>query len=194
MALNNEEKTTSSWIKEAHKGYIRVAVLIIINKKPSHGYEIMKEIKEKTSGFWTPTAGGVYPILRDLEKSEYIEGEWEIIKNRKLKTYKITKAGKQILEHAVVKQNEIANSMNSLFKEFSRDVLNVETEIHPTMPSPFSAFLEEEKQNKPSAKILEKQREQLLESIKMMQEKLKTTERKIAETKTPKAQKPKLKK
>jgi PAS domain S-box-containing protein len=30
--------------EEAQKGYIRIGVLILLNKKPSHGYEIMKEI------------------------------------------------------------------------------------------------------------------------------------------------------
>ncbi len=187
MTQTKEEKTTSGWIKEAHKGYIRVAVLIIINKKASHGYEIMKEIKEKTSGFWTPTAGGVYPILSDLEKSGYIKGEWETNKNRKLKTYKITESGKLILERAIVKQNEIATNMNSLFKEFSRDVLNIAENVHPTMPSPFSAFLEEEKQKEPGTKELKKQREQIGQSIKKMQERLKTIDQKIKENKTRKS-------
>ena len=44
MQTEKEEKTTANWIKEAQKGYIRMGVLILLNKKPSHGYEIMKEI------------------------------------------------------------------------------------------------------------------------------------------------------
>ena len=68
MATETEDKTTANWMKEAQKGYIRMGVLILLNKKPSHGYEIMKEINSRTKGFWQPTAGGVYPILRDLRK------------------------------------------------------------------------------------------------------------------------------
>ena len=98
MQASKEEIISSNWMKEAQKGYIRVAALILINKRPAHGYEFMKEIKEKTGGFWTPTAGGVYPILRDLENSNYIVGEWETQNNRKLKTYRITDSGRQILE------------------------------------------------------------------------------------------------
>jgi DNA-binding PadR family transcriptional regulator len=186
MLISNEEKTTSNWMKEAQKGYIRVAALILINKKPAHGYEIMKEIKEKTSGFWTPTAGGVYPILRDLEKSGYIKGEWEVEKNRKLKTYKITESGKQILERAIVKQNEIANNMTALFKEFGRDVLNIETEAHPTVPSFFSVFLEEGAEKGANVEEMEQQRDHIKEGLKMMREKLKALENKIAEAKQPK--------
>ncbi len=168
MPRNREDETTSNWMKEAQKGYIRVAVLIIINKKPSHGYEIMKEIREKTKGVWSPTAGGVYPILRNLEESGYIKGEWGTEKNRKLKTYKITDSGRQILERAIEKQNEIAGNMTALFKDFARDVLNIETNAHPTMPTFFSAFLEEKRE----AESLEKEREQIVGSIKMMQERL----------------------
>ena len=93
MASETEDKTTANWMKEAQKGYIRMGVLILLNKKPSHGYEIMKEINSRTKGFWQPTAGGVYPILRDLEKSGYIKGHWETQKNRRLKVYKITQSG-----------------------------------------------------------------------------------------------------
>ncbi len=184
MPTDTQEKTTSNWMKEAQKGYIRVAALILIKKKPSHGYEIMKEIKEKTGGFWTPTAGGVYPILSDLEKSGYILGEWETQKNRKLKTYRITDSGKQILERTIVKQNEITQNMGNLFKEFARDVLNIETKTHPApnMPSFFSPFLEEEK-GKAETDInrLKQQREQVRHQIKMMQERLKTIESMMAD-------------
>src|SRR4030042_2200855 len=115
MASENEDKTTASWMKEAQKGYIRMGVLILINKKPSHGYEIMKEINSRTKGFWQPTAGGVYPILRDLEKSGYIKGQWQTQKNRKLKVYAITQSGDTILRHAIVKQSEIFKNISSLF-------------------------------------------------------------------------------
>src|SRR3989304_1587912 len=104
MPIDTSDKTATNWMKEAQKGYIRIGVLILLNKKPSHGYEIMKEIKDRTGGFWTPTAGGVYPILRDLEKTGYIKGEWHKQNNRNIKTYRITEKGKSILKNAIVKQ------------------------------------------------------------------------------------------
>ena len=154
MPIDTDDKTTTHWMKEAQKGYIRIGVLILLNKKPSHGYEIMGEIKDRTGGFWKPTAGGVYPILRDLEKTGYIKGEWHKQNNRNVKTYRITEKGKKILKNAVIKQNEIANNINTLFQEFARDVLNMEsaTVSMPVMPNPFAAFLEEETRKKPILK------------------------------------------
>ena len=186
MMPNTEDKTTASWMKEAQKGYIRMGVLILINKKPSHGYEIMKEINSRTKGFWHPTAGGVYPILRDLEKSGYIKGQWETQKNRRLKVYKITESGEQILRKAILKQTEIFNNIGSLFREFSRDVLNVEAvdDSMPTLPSPFSAFLEEKVGGKRNLKQLQNERNHIYETVKGMRDRIKLLDRRIAELKS----------
>ena len=176
MAAEKEEKTTANWMKEAQKGYIRMGVLILLNKKPSHGYEIMKEINSRTKGFWQPTAGGVYPILSDLEKSGYIKGQWETQKNRKLKVYKITESGELILRRAILKQSEIFNNIGSLFREFSRDVLNVEptNDSMPEYAFPFySLSLKKNQTAKKTSNNLEHQRKHVYETCKMMQEKLK---------------------
>jgi DNA-binding PadR family transcriptional regulator len=186
MTFEDQEKTTGNWVKEAQKGYIRVASLIILDKRPAHGYEIMKEIKEKTKGFWKPTAGGVYPMLRHLEKAGYIVGEWSAQKNRKIKVYKITETGESILKRAIVKQSELANNMNSLFQEFARDVLSMEPETlpMPVMPSPFSAFLEEKKQeSKEDLKSLKQKQTHLKDTMNMMHKELEATTEKIARLK-----------
>ncbi len=122
MAAEKEEKTTANWLKEAQKGYIRMGILILLNKKPSHGYEIMKEINSRTKGFWKPTAGGVYPILRDLEKSGYIKGEWQTQKNRKLKVYKITESGELILQTSHCKTSRNLKLTSATFSENSPEM------------------------------------------------------------------------
>jgi DNA-binding PadR family transcriptional regulator len=184
METEKEEKTTANWLKEAQKGYIRMGILILLNKKPSHGYEIMKEINTRTKGFWQPTAGGVYPILRDLENSGYIEGQWQIQKNRRLKVYKITESGELILKRAIVKQAEISNNIGNLFREFARDVLNIEiNKSMPNMPLFFTPFLEENPDSEETLKYLEHERKHNYESAKMMQERLKQIDKRIREIK-----------
>jgi len=182
MKPEAEDETTQNWLKEAQKGYIRVGVLILINKKPSHGYEIMKEINNRTKGFWQPTPGGVYPILRDLEKSGYIKGEWQTQKNRRLKVYKITLSGNNILKRAILKQTEIFDTISSLFHEFARDVLNIETEHIPMPPSPFSPFLEEKEAHQ-TLEHLARQRKHTAVALKSMRERLKQIDGRIAEIK-----------
>lgn len=167
-----EEKTAANWLKETQKGYIRIAVLILLSKKPHHGYEIMKEVKERTRGFWRPTAGGIYPILQNLEKSRYIEGEWNLQKKRKKKTYRITEAGKAVLKRSLAKENQLANSMSDLFEEYLKDVLDVKVNPiqMPRMPNLFSVFLEERKK-KPgdTINVLKEKRTQIDSMIKQLQ-------------------------
>ncbi len=184
MFSEEDEKTAANWLKETQKGYMRIAVLILLNKKRHHGYEIMKEIKDRTKGFWRPTPGGIYPILQSLEKTGYIEGGWFVQKNRKRKIYKITKAGRLILKRALVKQSQIANNMSTLFEEFARDVLNVETKSlpMPRMPTPFSIFLEDQNEKyKNSPKALERRRSNIKHMINALQSELQVINRRLAE-------------
>ncbi len=182
MKPETEDQTTQNWMKEAQKGYIRLGVLMLLNKKPSHGYEIMKEMKCRTKGFWQPTAGGVYPILRDLEKSSYIKGHWETQKNRRLKVYAITKSGDAILRNAIIKQNDIFKNISTLFNEYAKEVLNVQNTNPPDMPSPFAHFLEE-KTCESTLLQLEHQRRHVMEGIKSMKERLIEIDNQIAKLK-----------
>jgi DNA-binding PadR family transcriptional regulator len=176
-----EEKTVADWLKETQKGYIRIAVLILLSRKPYHGYEIMREIKERTMGFWKPTAGGIYPILRNLEDSRYIEGKWDFQKKRKRKIYKITEAGKQVLERSLTKESQIANSMSGLFAEFLKDVLDVEKPFSMTrIPNLFSVFLEERKEKpEDTVNVLESKRKQIEEMTKELQKELAAINKRI---------------
>jgi DNA-binding PadR family transcriptional regulator len=178
-----DEITAGHWLKETQKGYIRIAALILLSKKPYHGYEIMREIKERTMGFWRPTAGGIYPTLRNLEDSRYIEGKWEFQKKRKRRIFRITEAGKQVLERSLAKESQIANSMRGLFTEFMKDVLDTEKTVSiPRIPNLFSVFLEERKE-KPddTMSVLEGKRKQIEKMIKELQKELAAIKRRAGQ-------------
>ena len=179
MHPENEEKTATKWLKEAQKGYIRIALLTLLSKKPCHGYEMMKEVRDRTEGFWKPTAGGVYPILQSLEKAGYIEGEWGLQK-RKRKIYHITESGKLILDRALLKHSQIAESMNTLFKEYAISVLDLEPKAlpMPRIPNPFSPFLEEKPKSMREAPEMKRNRIQHM--IKMLQSELQTVDNRLA--------------
>jgi DNA-binding PadR family transcriptional regulator len=178
----DEETAASNWLKETQKGYIRIATLILLSKKPHHGYEIMKEIKERTRGFWKPTAGGIYPILKDLQKSGYIQGEWEAKTKRRKKIYVITKTGRAVLKRAIAKENQLAATMRTLFEEYMKGVLEVDTQPDMTLkiPLPLSELLREtDETEEDTLRRLEEQRRQIQDMIKQLQKKLRTTKKRI---------------
>jgi len=59
----------------ARRGDVRAAVLALLAERPMHGYEMIKEIEERTGGAWTPSAGSIYPTLQMLEDEGLIQGE-----------------------------------------------------------------------------------------------------------------------
>jgi DNA-binding PadR family transcriptional regulator len=171
----DEETTASNWLKETQKGYIRIATLILLSKKPHHGYELMKEIKERSRGFWKPTAGGMYPILKDLQESGYIQGEWNAKTRRRKRIYKITKTGRTVLRRALEKENQLAETMRNLFEEYLRGVLEVNRQPDSALsiPRPFAELLKEtNEKEEETVRRLEDQRTQVQNMIKQLQKNL----------------------
>src|ERR1700710_610402 len=66
----------------ARRGDVRAAVLALLADRPMHGYEMIKEIEERSEGAWTPSAGSIYPMLQLLEEEVLIQGEESVGKRR----------------------------------------------------------------------------------------------------------------
>jgi DNA-binding PadR family transcriptional regulator len=178
----DEETTASNWLKETQKGYIRIATLALLSKKPHHGYEIMKEIEQRTRGFWKPTAGGMYPILKDLQESGYIQGEWDAKTRRRKRIYKITESGRAVLKRALAKENRLADTMRNLFEEYMKDVLEVDMGPDSTLsiPHPLAELLKKtNEKEEDTVRRLEEQRVQIQDMIKQLQKKLGTTKKRL---------------
>jgi DNA-binding PadR family transcriptional regulator len=182
----DEETAASNWLKETQKGYIRIATLTLLSKKPHHGYEIMKEINVRTRGFWKPTAGGMYPILKNLQESGYIQGEWDAKTKRRKRIYEITKSGRTVLKRALAKENKLADTMRNLFEEYMKGVLEVDTQpdLALMIPLPLSELLKEVNEKEEDAiSRLEDQRRQIQNMINQQQRKLRATEKMLRDLK-----------
>lgn len=178
MHHHHEEKTVAKWMKESQKGYMRIALLMLLNKKPCHGYEMMKEVEDRTDGCWKPTAGGIYPTLQSLENAGYIEGKWDPQK-RKRKIYHLTESGKLILDRALLKHNQIAESMNALFEEYARTVLDLDPKAVavPQIKNPLAMFIEKEPKNR--LEVLETKRKRIQHMINMLQNELQSVDERL---------------
>jgi DNA-binding PadR family transcriptional regulator len=76
------------------QGDLRLLALALIAEQPRHGYEIIKVLEEKTAGWYSPSAGIVYPTLTYLEEAGYVTAQAEGAK----KLYTITEEGRAYLE------------------------------------------------------------------------------------------------
>ncbi|MFC8304608.1 PadR family transcriptional regulator [Specibacter sp. NPDC057265] len=75
----------------AGRGELRSAVLSLLAERPMHGYQIIREIEERSSGSWKPSAGSVYPTLQLLADEGFISAE----ESNGRKIYSLTEAGRE---------------------------------------------------------------------------------------------------
>jgi len=130
----------AKWKDQMQKGYLKMAVLFVLMQKPLHGYEIMKNIDKWTLGIITPTAGGVYPTLKELESRGLIKGEW--IPEERRRIYRITSKGKEVFKEAVEKHFKLASSIRRwFFKELARLEIMDEPDLPPMMESAVKILL-----------------------------------------------------
>jgi DNA-binding PadR family transcriptional regulator len=88
---------------------LQLLILALLAEKPSHGYEIIKSLEERTKGFYAPSPGMVYPALTYLEEIGHASVETE--GTRKL--YHITDLGRVHLE-------EHRDESDALLSQFAR--------------------------------------------------------------------------
>jgi len=70
-------------------------VLRVLHDGPSHGYDIARAVERVTAGCCSPTAGGLYPVLKELETGGYVTGTSEIVSGRERRVYTLTDKGRQ---------------------------------------------------------------------------------------------------
>jgi DNA-binding PadR family transcriptional regulator len=54
---------------------VRAAILSLLAEQPRNGYQIMRELAERSGGAWRPSPGSVYPSLQQLEDEGLVRQE-----------------------------------------------------------------------------------------------------------------------
>ncbi len=97
------------------KGLLDGAILGLIAKGETYGYEILEKLHEHQ--FPEISDGSIYPVLLRLSKKEYVEATVRKSDNGgpKRKYYTITESGKQELQTFQEKWQYLNSGMNNLF-------------------------------------------------------------------------------
>jgi DNA-binding PadR family transcriptional regulator len=73
---------------------LQLVLLALLSERPSHGYELIKALEERSGGFYSPSPGMIYPALTWLEEVGYTSVAAEGAK----KLYSITDSGREYLK------------------------------------------------------------------------------------------------
>ena len=52
----------------ARRGAVPLAIFMLLDERPMHGYEIITELESRSDGRWRPSPGSIYPTLDRLEE------------------------------------------------------------------------------------------------------------------------------
>lgn len=85
--------------KELARGSTTMLILNLLQNKNMYGYQIIKELSEKSENVFELKEGTLYPILHGLESKNLITSYWDETTAKKRKYYAITEAGKKQLEN-----------------------------------------------------------------------------------------------
>ena len=85
--------------RDLFRGALEMMILRCVMREPMHGYALVQHIKQRSQDLLQVEEGSLYPALQRLLKEGLLKAEWEIsASNRRVRTYRITPAGKKHLE------------------------------------------------------------------------------------------------
>ncbi|HEV2285532.1 MAG TPA: PadR family transcriptional regulator [Steroidobacteraceae bacterium] len=93
-------------------GDLQLVLLALLAERPSHGYELIKALEERSDGFYTPSPGMVYPALTWLEEMGYAS----VAAAGAKKLYSITDPGRAYLSE----NQDAADAMLSQLEQIGR--------------------------------------------------------------------------
>ncbi len=105
------------------KGLLPLYVLYILSLGETNGNDISHKIGVRTNGHWIPSTGGIYPLLKRLEKEQMVVGEWNNSKKAQ-KIYKITEEGRRQLENKKYLLRDRIEEALQVFKIIYSDLYN----------------------------------------------------------------------
>ncbi|MFF1251279.1 PadR family transcriptional regulator [Pseudarthrobacter sp. NPDC058329] len=105
-------------------GALRLYLLSLLESGPKHGYELIKALKERFGGTYSPSAGTIYPRLGKLEEEGLVATE----SAGRRTNYRITPAGLAELnlrrEELAGVEKEISASVRRLADNLRADIRN----------------------------------------------------------------------
>jgi PadR family transcriptional regulator, regulatory protein PadR len=100
--------------RDIFPGAVELMILKTLSRKPMHGYALAMWLKDISEDYLLIEEGSLYPALQRMLKNGWLETEMGLsARNRPVRIFKVTEAGKKHLEQ------ELA-SVEKMFAGFNR--------------------------------------------------------------------------
>jgi len=97
------------------KGVLKIIILNCLKERDKYGGEIIKELYEKSNGFFDLKAGTLYSIVHRFDEKNLVEHYWgKSDETARRKYYHLTKEGRESLSLEINKLDRVVKNINSL--------------------------------------------------------------------------------
>ena len=101
--------------QELLKGNTETLLLSLLQMEPMYGYQILKEVGLRSSGYFDFKEGTLYPALHRMERAQLIEGHWQHTPHGvRRRYYHITLQGLRSLADRREEWQQFSRAVNSV--------------------------------------------------------------------------------
>jgi PadR family transcriptional regulator len=99
--------------RDLFPGALEMMVLRLLKQQPMHGYALVQRIQQASQNLLQVEEGSLYPALQRLLKDGLVEAEWGVsVTNRRVRVYRITRAGTKHLSSEVSSFERMLEGIN----------------------------------------------------------------------------------
>jgi len=118
-------------------GAVSLWLLLLLSEKPMYGYEIIRELENRFSGYWKPKAGTIYPALEKLEKNRLLTSRVEFREEAPdRKHYALTEAGRSELSSTMAYWTRMTEILET-YRETHQSIFRHKAELPKNQLSEF---------------------------------------------------------
>lgn len=108
---------TKSEPRDLFPGALEMMILRLLKQQPLHGYALVQRIRTASEDLLEVEEGSLYPALQRLLKAELVDAEWGVsATNRKVRVYRLTRAG---AKHLAVEVSRFERMLNGVARVLS---------------------------------------------------------------------------
>lgn len=91
--------------------------LRLLRENDRYGYEILRELEQRSNGVLLLNEGALYPVLHKLEAEGHISSYWEDTEGRKRKYYHLTPEGAALFDAKLTQWESFSKAVNTVLEE-----------------------------------------------------------------------------
>jgi len=112
--------------RDLRKGSVEILLLTLLEEEPMYGYQLAKELRRRSRGYFEFKEGTLYPALHRMEERGWLASRWQVVEEGpSRKYYHLTASGREELKRAHQEWTTFADRLMGLLGNSRREASEV---------------------------------------------------------------------